>query len=573
MSSRTVGRLAATAVAVAAMAIWAASSAHPPSTTGAAGPGTGIPRADCVGVVVVSSQEKSQLLAGLAAAYDATHPKQTGRCVDVRVNMLPSGAAETALVGDWQGMAGPLPTVWSPAATSWLSLLRYDRDAADLPDILPESSTGLMQSPLVLAMPKPMAEAMGWPNTPVGWSDILALAQDPQGWARYGHPEWGRFRLGKTSPLQSTSGLHALLATYYAATGVSSDLTASDVEDPRVIAFVKGVEASVLHYGNTVATFLDGLRSADQSGAAMSYASAVATEETQVLAYDAGHPKTPLVAVYPKDGTLVADHPYAILNAPWTSGTQQAAAAAFRDWLLAPAQQARFLDAGFRDHDGRAAANLTLESGIVPAGPALEIKPPAPAVLSLVRKSWNQVRKRAHVLVVIDTSGSMDGDKLDQVKKAGIAMVQAFAPDDELGFWTFSTDVNTQVPIQPLGSGSEVIKLIQSLHAGGGTALYRATEQAVAAVRQDWAADRINAVMLLTDGQNDDSGDQDLDGLLRNLSQGPAGRPVPVFTIAYGSDADLTTLQRIAAATHGRSYDAPDPSQVGGVFADVVSNF
>lgn len=572
MSSRTFGGVMSAIAGVIALVVVLVWTHQPAPPAKPAAPGTGVPSASCVGVAIVSSQEKSTLLAQLAAGYDATHPKQAGTCVDVRVNTLASGSAETALAADWHGAPGPAPTVWSPAATSWLTLLRYDRGVADVPDILPGTSASLMQSPLVLAMPKPMAEAMGWPNTPVGWSDILKLAQDPDGWGRYGHPEWGHFQLGKTSPVQSTSGLHALVATYFAATGLSADLTTSDVEDPRVVAFVRGVEASVLHYGNTVSTFLDGLKSADQSGGAMTYVSAIATEETQILTYDAGHPKTPLVAIYPKDGTLVADHPYAILNSSWVTDAQRTAAATFLQWLLSSPQQARFLNAGFRDHDGKASPALTLDSGIVPAGPALIIKPPEPAVLAQIRSSWGEIRKRARVLMVIDTSGSMDGDKIEQVRKAGIAAVHAFAPDDELGLWTFSSDINKQVPIQPVGSGAEIIKKVQSLQAGGGTALYQVTAQAAAAVRQNWDPERINAVILLTDGQNDDAY-QDLDGVLRQLAQDSQERQVPVFTIAYGSDADLKTLQRIAAASHGRSYDAPDPSQVGGVFADVVSNF
>ncbi|NEQ27778.1 MAG: hypothetical protein F6K28_54030, partial [Microcoleus sp. SIO2G3] len=40
----------------------------------------------------------------------------------------------------------------------------------------------------------------GWPDEPIGFADILALSQDPEGWAAFGHPEWGPFRLGKTNP-------------------------------------------------------------------------------------------------------------------------------------------------------------------------------------------------------------------------------------------------------------------------------------------------------------------------------------------------------------------------------------
>ena len=106
-------------------------------------------------------------------------------------------------------------------------------------------------------MPRPMAEAMGWPTDQIGWHDLFDLATDPRGWARYGHPEWGRFTLGKTNPNFSTSGLNALIGEYYAATGTSSDLTADDIADPAVVRFVQGVESAVVHYGD-ISTDLPG---------------------------------------------------------------------------------------------------------------------------------------------------------------------------------------------------------------------------------------------------------------------------------------------------------------------------
>ena len=538
------------------------------------GPARGTPNADCVGVVVVSSQEKADLLARLAGQYNQSNPGQGGTCVDVRVNSMASGKAEQALARDWPSPAdGPRPVVWTPAATSWLGILTQDRLSRDMRGpLLPRNTPSLMQSPLVLAMPKPMAEALGWPNTPVGWADVLKLAQDPQGWGRYAHPEWGRFELGKTSPAVSTSGLHALLATYYAATGLSTDLTATDVQNPKVVNFVQAVEASVLHYGNTVSTFFDGLRAADAKGAGMSYVSAIATEEKQVVDYNSPRPATRLAAVYPKDGTMVADHPYAILDAPWVSADQRAAADSFLSWLLAPDQQKRFLDSGFRDHAGLAGAKLGFENGIIAAGPPVVLKAPAPAVVAMVRKSWDLVRKHARILIVIDVSGSMEGAKLDQVKAAGAAALEAFSPQDEVGLWSFSTGVNKLEPIAPIALIHGALATdIKALTANGGTALYRATTAAVAEVQSSWDPSRINAVLVLSDGQDSNGGSDS--GLVQSLASQPVDKSVPVFTIAYGTDADLAGLKRISAASHGLFYNAPDPSQIGAVFADVISNF
>ena len=54
--------------------------------------------------------------------------------------------------------------------------------------------------PTVIAMPRAMAEAMGWPKAAIGWRDCSRWRSDPAGWGRYGHPGVGSFQLGKTNP-------------------------------------------------------------------------------------------------------------------------------------------------------------------------------------------------------------------------------------------------------------------------------------------------------------------------------------------------------------------------------------
>ena len=126
---------------------------------------------------------------------------------------------------------------------------------------------------------------------------------------------------------------------FVAATGTSSDLTLDTLKDPRVREFVAGVEKSVAHYGDTALTFLTNLQRADDAGAALGYVGAVAVEEKSVVDYNEGNPtgdletkgrhgkpKVPLVAVYPKEGTLNSDNPFAVLHAPWSDAAKQAGA-------------------------------------------------------------------------------------------------------------------------------------------------------------------------------------------------------------------------------------------------------
>ena len=115
----------------------------------------------CVPVVIASSQEKSALLVEIAGDYNALRPRVGTRCVRITVNRMASGQVEEALATDWDPRTdGDPPVVWSPAATSWTVLLRQHRLSRGVPDVLPPTTPSIMQSPLVLAMPKPMAVSL-----------------------------------------------------------------------------------------------------------------------------------------------------------------------------------------------------------------------------------------------------------------------------------------------------------------------------------------------------------------------------------------------------------------------------
>jgi Ca-activated chloride channel family protein len=569
-------------------------------------PDTGSPsgaaeRAGCEAIEVSSSTEKADLMIDLARRYNASDELYGGkRCASVSVHRLTSGAAMDALVSGWdeQRDGGPAPQVWTPTSSLWLQLARH-RESAKPQKTLPASADKLpsiAQSPLVIAMPKPMAEAFGWPDREFGWSDVLALAADPQGWGRYGHPEWGRFSFGKDNPHRSTSGLAATVATYYAATGLSRELTQADLAQPAVTTFVRGVEAGVLHYTDDAVKFLANMAEADAKGAAMSYVSAVVHQEQLTYLYNRGNttgdpkengkpPTVPLIPMVPKDGTLMLDHPYVVL--PSASDAQKEAAADFLAFLQKPEQQAAFAAMGFRDHEGKAGPELT-KALQIPAGQKLSlIQAPVGEVLDRMLTGWDDLRKKARVLLVLDVSGSMKENafggvsKLEAAKKAAIASLDLLHPDDEVALWTFSgqkpngaSPYNERLPMSRLGDAKQQLTtLIRGLSAEGGTALYHTTRAADLYMRQRLDVNRINAVVLLTDGRNEYPADNDKAKLLRDLDGSALEDSVRIFGIAFGEEADLTTLQEIAKVSRAAAYDATDPSSVDKIFSSVLSNF
>jgi len=548
--------------------------------------------AACLTLVAASSQEKSTLLTQIAADYLRGYPTVDGRCVGIQVTRQASGSAEQALARGWDDRTDGLrPDIWSPASTTWSVLLSDHLNTRGKPNLVPDGTPILFKSPLVIGMPKPMAVALGWPDKALGWSDILQLARDRVGWSRYGHPEWGVFKLGKTNPAISTSGLHALIGTYFAASGRSSDLTETALADPAVVDFVRGVEAAVEHYGDSVSTFLLNLQAADDANRALSYVSAVAMEEKEVRDYNKGNPladptrmgehaapRVPLVAIYPKEGTIAADHPFVILRAPWVTNAKQRAAQAFLSFLHAPGQQLRFQAVGFRDQSGRPGPEISPSNGLQPEQPSAYLQPPGAPVIERMQQAWTGLRKRARVLLLFDVSGATTGADVNQLRNSLGAGLSELAADDLVSYWEFASQLSGNLPYRKVLGFAPVAINASPMATHMATmqptdrpaALYRAIRSGLDAMRKDADPTRINAMVVITNGRSTDSSDSDLSSLLRDLQDASENSSVHVFMVAYGKSPDGRTLSQIARAARGATYDAGSP---GGVFTAVISNF
>lgn len=583
------------------------------------------------------SADKSELFKEIAARYGKR--SADGRCVQVQITELNSGTAATTLARGWTESDGPRPDVWSPASSQWLDIAR-GRAAGNTSAsaALPKTTRGpVVTTPVVIAMPKPMADVLGWPNTKeVSWRTLADLATDAQGWGRY-QKDWGPFRLGKTNPNYSTSGLNATIGAFHAFranTDASGPLEEGDVDDPAARRFVQDIEQSIVHYGETSLHFMRNLRNAERRGQVLSYISALTIDESSMLAYNAGYPSgalstedereaepaTKLVAMYPKEGTIFHDHPFIELTWPDMTKAKREVSADFLRHLRGQEAQKRFGELGFRDPSQASGALATDANGVSPGFKVKELPKPSARTLDKVLTAWSAVRKPANVLFVVDTSGSMKfgvtatevekqtcepedrkrdpetvycPSKIELIKKYRGEIVNGFTDSDRLGLWNFSTagaagtgpgcrgDHCELSAISPLNEvkRQEVADKIRALPAEGGTGLFDTVDQAVTVMRQQLDRKAINAVVLLTDGRNDKSSGLTLDQLLERVKVTADAEPVRVFTIAYGFASDEDTrgreeLKKIADATAAGAYEAKDPSTIADdLVAAITSNF
>jgi Ca-activated chloride channel family protein len=553
--------------------------------------------APCATVRVLSSFENAEMVATLAEEYNAQPRDIDGSCVEVVASKDKSGiAAEEAAVGFTEQAEDERPVVWIPDASSWLGVAREAGGSANVP----EEGTSIGTSGIVLAMPEELASEIGWGEEPPTWSEVFETADDADVWSDLGRPEWGEFKLGKTSPLVATSGEGALLASFGSAAGSVAEVSADDIADDDVAAEVRQHELATSHYMATPEHFLWHARQTEeQGGSAADFLSAVIVDEKSVWDYNRGitsrdgvtriesePPAEQLVPIYPADGHYVADNPAVVLSGTWVDESEAAAAEDFIRFAETKEGQAVVREAGYRD------LNRELDAGVAEVG-ALAESPkgrmafPDPQVVVAVHEAFPEVRKRANVLFLVDVSGSMGNpiatgeSKLSAAKVAIEKALDHFAEGDRVGLAAFSeVDANPLAPgeVSPvddiLDTRDSFESALAALQPVEWTPLYEAVDMFAKRQADDYDPDRINAIVLLSDGKNEtEAPSTSAQQMLGTLEELHHSTPVLVFTLAYGADADVKTLQSISSATGAHYYDATDPTEVDEVLGDLVTSF
>jgi Ca-activated chloride channel family protein len=527
-----------------------------------------------VTVDISSSNTKEDWMDAVVEQFNnQNHKLPTGESIFVRVEHVTSGGSQKAII---DGKSEPI--VWSPGDQSWIDGINQvwlDRSGKPL---ISESCSPTVLAPIGFAMWRPMAEALGWPDKPISWDDLVRLSESPEGWASKKHPEWGQFKFGHTHPGYSNSGMLMLTALAYSTAGKTTGLTADEVYSDRVGEAFRGLEQNTYHYGiqNRPLIQIMAKRGPD-------YLHAITSSEAEVLKSNAEFAETlryPLVFIFPSKGTYWSEQPYCILEGDWVSENQKQAARIFKDYLLDIAQQAKAIEYYLRPVDESIQLHdpLTLDKGTDPRVTRNSVKAlssPSAEVSSAVIDVFHQTKKKATVLLVIDTSGSMEGEKIKNAVDSSVNFVQRLDPNDEIIAYSFSGTAG----VNELGGGlaSEVSEslagTLSGLYASGGTPLYDAICQAVEKANNLQKEDetsgekRLYGIVLLSDG-DDTSSTRSENQMFSCLPSGESVSGVKIFTIAYGEDANVDLMLRIANRTNGKQFTG-DPNSIENIYNSI----
>jgi hypothetical protein len=474
----------------------------------------------------------------VAKSYDA---------VDVhcsKITVTAQDSADTASVlaaGNGERIA-----VWIPDSLVWVS--RMQSIAASLDRTAPAMTAQdpVASSPVVFALPAAKAGRIG--DTPLSWARVLDGSVD----AVIPNPE------------ASGPSLAGLLALSAHAGGNTQRLN-----------------ASLIALGKTIPASADAAFATSASAASLTVA---IVSEQQVAAYNAAEANSAheLTAVYPSDGTLSVAYPYVVAGG--ASDSVKTLAGGFQRALLK--QSALFTAAGFRDGAGHGTVD---RPGIVPTANPVQAATDGKTELALY-KTWGVLTLRGRMLGIVDVSGSMaepagNGlNRIDVFQQSAMGAISRFSGQAELGLWVFSTNQNGTVPyrqvspIAPLGDAAHSADLARQIAAlpgelKGDTGLYDTTLAAVRNVRATYDPTRVNSVIVITDGVNDDkSSTTTLQQLVTTLKkEADPSKRVPVIMIGFGPDTDLAAMTQIAKATGGAAYSAQKPQDLSNVLTTALT--
>jgi Ca-activated chloride channel family protein len=557
-------RLAATLAFLLVLAVFAGCKSQPKQSGGETPSST--PRGS-LEIVFPYGSEKEKWINDVTAAFNRSGAKtQSGKPIFVRT--IPIGSGETIdniLSGRLQAHLA------SPASAAFIKLGNAESRAKTGKDLI-ASTDNLVLSPVVIAMWKPMAEAIGWGKKPLGWSDLLTLARNPKGWSAYGYPQWGKFKFGHTHPEFSNSGLISLFAEAYAASGKTAGLKLADLEKLQTKQLIAGVEQSVVHYGSSTGFFGRKMftNGPEYLSAAVLYESVVVESRMQ------SELPMPVVAIYPKEGTFWSDHPIGIVDREWVTPEHREAAKIYIQYLLARPQQEKALQYGFRPAavDVPLTAPLDVDHGIDPKEPKTTLEVPSVEVINALLQVWKEQKKHSNIALVLDTSGSMNEEnKMQSAKLGAKQLVQMLDDGDSFSFLPFSSELHWSGQDISVKQGrAQLLQQIDSLFADGGTALYDSIDAAYQHLASAPDPDaKIQAVVVLTDGADTQS-TMKLEQLMERIRYNGETRAIHVFTIAYGRDAKKDVLQKVADATQAKFYEGT-PQNIVEVFRDISTFF
>lgn len=513
---------------------------------------------------VSATQSIAPVLREAATEFNADSPGYGGGCVYAQVDEIAPHRIMTALTGGPSSDSTIAPHVWVPESSAWVELARVSGGGTHGIETDPPS---LASSPVVLAAPED-TEGMPPPDD-TDWTTLLPGERDPD------RP------LVMVDPNRGADGMAAMHA-------VRRHLGTGDDADTAMTDFVRDVQVDSAFGEIDLGTFYTGSAAGGDRVDPV-----VVVPEQAVVSYnlDRAEAAPPLVAHYPSEGTVGLDYPYVTTT---DDAALRSAAADLYEVLRGDAYRSRLRDLGFRDPDGTASPALADQPGLIAEEPDTHEDLTGDALLASVT-DWNRLSMPSRTLVLADVSANMADDldgangptRMEAALQAALLGLSLFPDETDMGLWLMSDAYGEQgreesADMHELGASEgdadttrrqELTGVAEAVEVrGGDSRLYDNILAAYNEVQDGYHEDKINSVILLTAGQDEGSSDISHAELVAALQDRfDPQRPVSMFIIAFGSQAEEAELRQVAAATSGSAFVTDDPDEIGDIFLSSIS--
>lgn len=470
---------------------------------------------------------------------------------------------------------------WMPASSTyiqWANEQWYKR--GNVKPRVNEEATTVFLTPTVIAMKESLARRMGYPQKKIGWEDILNLSVSKEGWGIYGEPSLNPVRFSHTHPAKSNSGLNTLIAEEYAFSGKTRALTIEDIK--RNSSKLQAVEQTIVHYGES--TSLLQKKIVEKGPQFIQYAVLYEYMVADMNKNSMDGEKT--IALYPKEGTIWGDVSFTDVYSGNVSEEQRLALKKIKEILLSKNIQSKGMNEFFfrpANTNIPLSEAISTARGVDPAEPKTTLELPNLEVINAILEDWQKnMKKRANVTLVIDTSESMRGEAIDSVKTALQNIMSTdmqrndytgLNSEDYISLLDFNSEIGDVLTVK----GNEAYKIdskIDELQVKDATRLYDAIEagiesnKRIARLEED-KNKRIHIMIVLTDGMDTDSKIK-YEQLINDLDTQQGNLPV-IITVGYGN-VDEIKLTEIAEKTGGKYYKGT-PATIRQLFEEIKTYF
>ncbi|MCK5541864.1 MAG: VWA domain-containing protein, partial [Desulfobacterales bacterium] len=172
--------------------------------------------------------------------------------------------------------------------------------------------------------------------------------------------------------------------------------------------------------------------------------------------------------------------------------------------------------------------------------------------------------------VVLDKSGSMNGEKIKQAKAAAIEAVQRLGAADIFSLVVYDSNVRTIIPAQKVRNRDRIIAKIQQIYAAGSTALFGGVSQGASEIRKHIGSEYVHRIILLSDGLANVGPESPAE--LGRLGAALIKENISVTTIGVGYDYNEDLMTRLSQKSDGNSYFVETGSELPHIFASELGD-